>query len=118
MRFATRAEDYLDSGRTLVDVLALRGHRVHLATDGKSGVAMAREVRPDVVLCDIGLPDMDGYEVARTLRADGALRSTYLVALSGYTQAGDKKRALDAGFDAHLGKPASLDDLNELLTRR
>jgi PAS domain S-box-containing protein len=110
-------EDYADSGRTLAEVLTIRGHSVHLATDGRSGLNMARDMRPDIVLCDIGLPDMDGYEVARTIRSDDALRPTYLVALSGYTQSGDKQRALDAGFDAHLGKPASLDELNEVLAR-
>jgi PAS domain S-box-containing protein len=110
-------EDYLDSGQTLADVLALHGHRVHVATDGRSGIAKAREVKPDVVLCDIGLPDVDGYEVARLLRADDALRSTYLVALSGYAQPEDRQRALDAGFDAHLGKPAPLEQLHEMLAR-
>ena len=64
-----------------------------------------------MVLCDIGLPDVDGYEIARTLRADDALRSTRLVALSGYAQPEDKRRAREAGFDAHLSKPPSLDNL-------
>jgi signal transduction histidine kinase/ActR/RegA family two-component response regulator len=108
-------EDYLDSGQALADVLALSGHRVHVATDGRSGIAKALEVKPDVVLCDIGLPDLDGYQVARALRAEAALRSTYLVALSGYAQAEDIRRSLDAGFDAHLGKPAPLDQLHALL---
>jgi len=108
-------EDFLDSGQALADVLALGGHRVHVATDGRAGIAKALEVKPDVVLCDIGLPDLDGYQVARALRAEASLRSTYLVALSGYAQAEDVRRSLDAGFDAHLGKPAPLDQLHALL---
>jgi CheY-like chemotaxis protein len=68
-------------------------------------VALARELRPDVVLCDIGLPDLDGYEVARALRREEALRGTRLVALSGYAQPEDRERARAAGFDAHLAKP-------------
>jgi PAS domain S-box-containing protein len=104
-------EDYVDSGQTLADVLTLQGHSAHLATDGASGLRKARELRPDVVLCDIGLPDVDGYEVARTLRRDDELRSTYLVALSGYAQPEDRRRAVEAGFDAHLTKPADLEEL-------
>jgi CheY-like chemotaxis protein len=68
-----------------------------------------------VVLCDIGLPDLDGYEVARTLRRDAALRSMRLVALSGYAQPEDRERALAAGFDVHLAKPADLDTLAKAL---
>jgi two-component system CheB/CheR fusion protein len=110
-------EDDPDSGQMLADVLALDGHRVHLAADGRSGIAKALEVKPDIVLCDIGLPDMSGYEVARTLRGDASLERTYLVALSGYAQPEDRQRALEAGFDAHLGKPASPEMLNEVMAR-
>jgi PAS domain S-box-containing protein len=108
-------DDNVDSGRTLADVLELGGHEVHLARDGSSGIALARELKPDVVICDVGLPDVDGYEIARTLRADGSLASTRLVALSGYAQPEDKERAREAGFDAHLSKPAPLDELAALL---
>jgi CheY-like chemotaxis protein len=72
---------------------------VRIARDGRSGLELARELHPDVVLCDIGLPDMDGYEVARALRRDGALRATRLVAPSGYALPEDRQRAHDAGFD-------------------
>ena len=104
-------EDNLDAGQSLADVLELQGHRVHVARDGRSGLDLARELRPDVVLCDIGLPDLDGYEVARALRRDDALRATRLVALSGYAQPEDRQRARDAGFDAHVAKPPDLDEL-------
>jgi len=78
---------------------------------------LVRRTRPEVVICDIGLPDIDGCEVARTLRADEDLRSACLVALSGYAQPEDKQRAQEAGFDSHLSKPGSLDELNELLAQ-
>ena len=69
---------------------------------------MARALRPDFVLCDLGLPDISGYEVARTLRADERLADTRLVAVTGYAQPADKKRALEAGFHMHLPKPPPL----------
>jgi signal transduction histidine kinase len=110
-------EDYADAAQSLADVLSLRGHRVEVAATGEAGIARARELTPEFVLCDIGLPDVDGYDVARTLRADPRLRSTFLVALSGYAQAEDRDRAAKAGFDAHLAKPAPLDQLDRLLAR-
>lgn len=76
---------------------------------------LALELKPDVVLCDLGLPDIDGYEVARTLRSNGALPGTRLVALSGYAQPEDRQRARSAGFDAHLPKPPPLSELNDIL---
>jgi len=108
-------EDYADSAQALADALALGGHRVRVAATAAAGIALARSLRPEVVLCDIGLPDRDGYQVARTLRADEALRSTVLVALSGYAQEEDRERAARAGFDAHVPKPASLEALREIL---
>jgi len=108
-------EDNLDAAESLAELLALAGHQVELASDGPEGLAKAHELRPDLVLCDIGLPGMDGYEVAQTLRADEALRGTYLVALSGYALPQDIERARYAGFDSHLAKPPSLDRLNDLL---
>jgi PAS domain S-box-containing protein len=104
-------EDNLDAGQSLADILRLKGHRVRVARDGRTGLALARELRPDVVLCDIGLPDLDGYEVARALRADPASAGLRLVALSGYAQPEDRLRAREAGFDLHLAKPADLDEL-------
>jgi DNA-binding response OmpR family regulator len=77
---------------------------------------MALELKPQVVLCDIGLPDVNGYEVARTLRSDPSLRSTRLIAVTGYAQYEDKQKAIDAGFDAHLTKPPDVDKLKKLLT--
>ncbi len=76
---------------------------------------LVRRVRPEFVLCDLGLPDLSGYEVAKVLRADETLRATRLVALSGYAQAEDRARAREAGFDDHLAKPPDLDELESLL---
>jgi PAS domain S-box-containing protein len=111
-------EDNADAGETLVEVLRIEGHRAQLALDGRSGIALVRRVRPDVVLCDLGLPDLDGYEVARTLRAEPALARTMLFALSGYAQPEDRDRAAEAGFDAHLAKPAPVEELRRILELR
>jgi len=111
-------EDNPDAGQALADVLALHGHGVQVAADGGSGIAKARAMRPDVIFCDIGLPDVDGYEVARTLRADPALQATYLVALSGYAGEEDLVRAKGAGFDSHLPKPSAIDELLAVLSNR
>jgi len=104
-------EDNLDAQETLAEILALQGHRVHLARDGRSGLELARKHRPEIVLCDIGLPDLDGYQVARDLRRDPGLRATRLIALSGYAQPEDLEQAREAGFDAHLAKPPEIDEL-------
>jgi PAS domain S-box-containing protein len=108
-------EDNVDAGQTLAEVLELQGHHARVARDGRTGLKLAHELRPEVVLCDIGLPDIDGYEVARVLRCDEALRATRLVALSGYAQPEDQQRAREAGFDAHLAKPPDIEELAKLL---
>jgi CheY-like chemotaxis protein len=97
----------------LSTVLSLEGHEVREAADGNSALAAAAQMRPHVVLIDIGLPDLDGYEVARRLRAADSQQPAALIALTGYGQAEDQRRALEAGFDAHLTKPVSA----ELLIR-
>lgn len=111
-------DDAVDNAEVLGDLLSVSGHKTQIAHDGPSGIAIGRVFRPDVVLCDIGLPGMDGYEVARKMRADPALRGAYLVALSGYARAEDRKRSAEAGFDDHLAKPASWDSIARVLARR
>ncbi len=102
-------EDNSDAARSLQLMLELMGHRVRVAADGASGVVEARSFRPEIVVCDIGLPGhMDGYAVARALRADPDLRTARLVALTGYGQEQDKRVAREAGFDVHLTKPADV----------
>ena len=109
-------EDHTDAAESLALLLELAGHEVAVAFDAASGLEKARSFGPDVVLCDIGLPGaMDGYGVARALRTAAETRSAYLIALTGYGQEDDRRRALEAGFDAHLTKPADLDALHRLL---
>ncbi len=108
-------EDNADAREMLRAQLAQDGHEVHAAADGPTGVDMAAAVRPDVVFIDIGLPGIDGYEVARRLRATERGRSMLLVALTGYGQADDRRRALDAGCDLHVTKPVFPERLAEIL---
>jgi len=109
-------EDNADARQTLRALLEQDGHRVDEATDGVTGLARAEAGRPDIVLVDIGLPEMDGYEVARRIRAARGA-GTVLVAISGYGQADDRRRSHDAGFDAHLTKPVAADELSAALAR-
>jgi PAS domain S-box-containing protein len=108
-------EDNLDAADTLREMLETWGHEVELACDGRAGVEKARAFRPDVVLCDIGLPVMDGYEVARAIRSDPEIASTFLVAVTGYALPEDQRRAAEAGFTRHLGKPVPVDVIEEVL---
>jgi len=110
-------EDNPDIGETLRDLLQLLGHRVELAGDGLRGVQIALATLPDAALVDIGLPGIDGYEVARRLRATDEGKDLVLVALTGYGRPEDRDRALETGFDAHLVKPVDPDELNRLLAR-
>ncbi|MDB5760529.1 MAG: hybrid sensor histidine kinase/response regulator [Burkholderia sp.] len=104
-------EDNEDGREMMVMLLDSFGTRVLQAADGPAGLAAARAHRPDIALVDIGLPGMDGYEVARQLRADPATRGMRLVALTGYGLPEDQQRALQAGFDLHLVKPVPPDRL-------
>jgi len=110
-------EDNDDAAGSLRLVLEMAGHQVDVARDGPSGLARAREFSPDVVLCDVGLPQMDGYAVARALRAEPGSREAFLVALTGYGLSEDQRRAADAGFDAHLTKPASIAQIQDVIAR-
>ena len=107
-------EDNVSAADSLAELLEMMGNEVRVARDGTSGLALARELLPDLVLCDIGLPDLDGYEVARVFRGDPLLRAVRLVALTGYTQPDEIERAREAGFDAHLGKPTDVRQLVKL----
>ncbi|MGC3996431.1 MAG: response regulator [Anaeromyxobacter sp.] len=104
-------EDNLDAAQSLADLLTLHGHHVEVAGDGRTGLALAERLRPEVVLCDLGLPDSDGLAVARALRGADGTRAARLVALSGYGQPEDQERARAAGFDEHLTKPPDLEGL-------
>ncbi|MGI5860923.1 MAG: PAS domain S-box protein [Myxococcales bacterium] len=110
-------EDHVDAADSLREVLELGNHEVAVAYSGPEGVARAREYRPEVVLCDIGLPGLDGYGVARALRADSdpKVRSAFLVALSGYALPEDVEKSKQAGFDRHVAKPPDIEELEELI---
>ena len=108
-------EDNVNAADTLREALEFCKHEVTVAYSGLAGLATASEFKPEVVLCDIGLPEMDGYEIARALRADSAHSGLFLVALSGYALPEDLHRAKEAGFDQHLAKPPSLEKIEELL---
>jgi signal transduction histidine kinase/ActR/RegA family two-component response regulator len=108
-------EDNADGREMVQAVLAFEGHEVRGAPDGESGLAEAQAWRPDVVLLDIGLPGMDGYEVARRLRDDPLTRAASLIAITGYGQPEDERRAYAVGFDLHITKPVDPRHLTELL---
>ena len=108
-------EDNVDAAQTLADLLELNGHEVQIAYSGTEGVETAAKFQPEIVLCDIGLPGMSGWEVARTLRALPATAASRLIAISGYGALEDRRQSTDAGFEAHLTKPVDVDALEALL---
>lgn len=108
-------EDNPDAAATMRDFLELSGHHVELAASGTDGVEAARQFHPEVVLCDLGLPGMTGFEVAAELRRDPATRSAKLIAVTGYGREEDRKRSKEAGFDIHLTKPVDPAQLKALL---
>jgi CheY-like chemotaxis protein len=110
-------DDNADAAESLAMLLQLSEHETVTAFSGPEAVETARRVRPRAIFLDIGLPGMNGYEVAKVLRADPALAGTVLIALTGWGDDGDRKRAVDAGFDHHLTKPAALDKVFEVLSQ-
>ena len=111
-------DDNQDAADSLAMMLALDGHEVRQTYAGAPALACLREFRPDVVLLDIGLPGMDGYEVARRIREQPDGASVRLIALTGYGQESDKSRTRAAGFDEHLIKPVELRNLHQALAGR
>jgi signal transduction histidine kinase len=109
-------DDNEDAARSLAEVLVLMGHVADVAHDGPSAVAKVRADPPDVVLCDIGLPGMSGYDVAQVLRKSSG--RVQLFAVSGYAQASDVRKAVEAGFDGHVAKPIDLAEIERLLRVR
>jgi CheY-like chemotaxis protein len=109
-------DDNVDGADSLALVLRRSGHEVVVAYDGRDALAQSERQAFDVVLLDIGLPDdLDGYEVARRLRAAPGGRRMGLIAITGYGQAEDQRRAYDAGFDAHLTKPVAPERLRQVM---
>jgi signal transduction histidine kinase len=108
-------EDNDDARHMLAAQLAVTGYRVLEADNGVDGVVLARRERPDLAIVDIGLPGMNGYQIAAHLRRDPAMRGLRLVALTGYGQEADRQLAFNAGFDAHFAKPLQFEALAEIL---
>ncbi len=110
-------DDNQDNTAALVSVLTLEGHEAHGAHDGPTALALAEQVQPDVMLVDLGMPDMDGFEVCRRIRATPRGPSMLLIAQTGFGQAKDVARARQVGFDWHVTKPVDIDHLRQLLRR-
>jgi PAS domain S-box-containing protein len=109
------ADDSQDGADSLAFLLKAAGHDVHTAYDGRTAIRLAEELKPDVVLLDIGMPEVSGYDVARAIRREVWGRSLRLIALTGWGQAEHRRRSLEVGFDDHLVKPVELDTLEYLL---
>src|SRR5207237_938210 len=110
-------DDNVDAAESLAILMRMHGHEVHCAHDGATALTVAAAVRPELILLDIGMPGMDGCEVARRLRADDGLSDAWLVAVTGYGQEGDRVRSRAAGFDEHFVKPLTSRTLREILAR-
>ncbi|MBN3752647.1 response regulator [Paraburkholderia sp. Tr-20389] len=111
-------DDNVDALDALHLLLELEGHQVIVARNGRDAVKLAAKELPEVGIIDIGMPEMDGFEVARTIRSNKALAHMFLIALTGYSSESDKSRALAAGFDYHLTKPVSMERLADVLSHR
>jgi CheY-like chemotaxis protein len=108
-------DDNEDSATSMAMLLQIYGHETRVAGDGPSALAIAGEFQPNAVLLDIGLPGMDGYEVARRLRELPTMHAAVLIALTGYGGAEHRQLALDAGFNHHLVKPVDPDEVAGLI---
>lgn len=108
-------DDNMDSADMLVMLLQMFGHEARAAYSGQTALEVALEYQPEVVLLEIGLPDMNGYEVAQHLRQQPLTKNARLIAMTGYGQDSDRQRSEEAGFDRHLVKPVNPQELQELL---
>jgi CheY-like chemotaxis protein len=117
MRSILIVDDNQDAADSLGALLGLMGNEVHIAYDGEQALEMAAAIEPQVVLMDIGLPKLNGYEAARRMRALSGTRDALIVALTGWGQGEDRRRSREAGFDHHLVKPVALDDLQDVLSQ-
>jgi CheY-like chemotaxis protein len=110
------AEDYEDAAQSIAMFLRMYGHEIHIVGDGAQAIASALRLQPDVILLDIGLPRVNGYEVATALRREALCKEALIIAVSGYGQADDLRRSRDAGVDFHLLKPVDAEALLELVS--
>jgi len=110
-------DDNVDAADMVAMLLASMGYATMVEYGSQAALDRALAARPDVCILDIGLPDMDGYALARQLRADARTRGALLIALTGYSQSQDREQALAAGFDQHFAKPVDIDKLGAMLAR-
>lgn len=109
-------DDNADAAEMMGDILRTMGHVVAVATDGAAGLEQFERFHPELAILDLGLPGIDGYSLARRVRAEPEFRATPLIALSGYTQAEDIARSREAGFTHHLAKPADWKRLEAIIS--
>ncbi|MGE5495235.1 MAG: GAF domain-containing protein [Burkholderiales bacterium] len=110
-------EDNRDFAELLGSMFRQIGHEADIAKNGPEGIGKAKAIRPDIIFCDIGLPDMNGYEVARLLKEDAETKGIYLVALTGYAGQQDIEHAASSGFDKHIAKPVSIETIQKVLNQ-
>lgn len=108
-------DDNKDLADIIYELLSIIGYDAIAASNGEEGIIKAKKQKPKVILCDIGMADMNGYDVAKCIRQDKDLKDVYLIAISGYSSQKDVERSIKAGFDKHLSKPVSLDVLKMIL---
>ena len=117
MRRILLVDDNVDFVASLALILQASGHEVRVTHDGLEALEVATTFQPDFIFLDIGLPGLNGYDVARNLRQLPSTQSSILVAITGWGQAGDKRRAREAGFDHHVVKPVEPTEIHAILTR-
>ena len=109
-------DNNVNAADSLGYLVEVSGHEVRIASDGEAGVAVARQFQPDMVLMDVGMPKLNGYEAASRIRQQPWGRAMMLVALTGWGQADDRRKSANAGFNHHLVKPIDMDDLIKLVS--
>ena len=109
-------DDNVNAADSLDYLVEVSGHEVCIANDGEAGVAVARQFQPDMVMMDIGMPKLNGYEAASRIRQQPWGRAMVLVALTGWGQADDRRKSANAGFNQHLVKPIDMDELIKLVS--
>jgi CheY-like chemotaxis protein len=112
------ADDNHDAAESIAMILELAGHEVRVANSGQAALSLAQLFRPDTVVLDIGMPDLSGYQVAQRLRQEPWGKDIQLIALTGWGQDSDRRRALESGFDEHLSKPVEPESLEALINSR
>ncbi|MGH9371092.1 MAG: response regulator [Vicinamibacterales bacterium] len=115
MRRVLIADDNIDAAESLQLWLQMAGHEVHIAHDGTDALAAAESLRPEIVVLDLGMPGMNGFDVARRIRQTRWGREMVLIALTGWGQEEDRRQTTAAGFDHHVTKPVPPDDIEELI---